>query len=122
MSAKSHTILVVEDDDDLRHMLLELLEFEGFHAAEARNGREALDYLRTHELPCLIVLDLMRPVMSGDEFRAEQMRHGGLAGVPVIVVSASHDVRRHAQAFGAVVAFTKPLPFDAFFEAVRAMC
>jgi CheY-like chemotaxis protein len=122
MSTHSHTILVVEDDDELRGVLLELLELEGFGAAQARNGREALDYLRTHERPCLIVLDLMMPVMSGPEFRAEQMRDGELADVPVVVVSASHDVRREAQALGAVAAFAKPLPFEAFFDTLREKC
>ena len=122
MPEAPHTVLVVEDDDDLRDLLTSLLEHEGFEVASARNGLDALEYLRTHAPPCIIVLDLMMPVMSGPEFRAEQLRDGDLADIPVVVLSASHDGRRQAEAMRAHEFFPKPVPIDAFCHAVRARC
>lgn len=80
-------VLVVEDDDDIRSTLAELLESEGYEVASAANGRQGLD--RAHaEPPDVILLDLMMPVMNGWEFREEQKRDPSIAGVPVVVVSA----------------------------------
>jgi CheY-like chemotaxis protein len=79
---------VVEDDADAREALIDVLEVSGYSAASARNGREALDYLRSAPSPDLIILDLMMPEMDGWEFRRRQMSDPHLARVPVIVVSA----------------------------------
>lgn len=114
--------ILVDDDDELRGALLELLRLEGFEAAEARDGRGALDYLRSHEPPCLVVLDLTMPGMSGTEFLAERQRDGRLARVPVVVVSGANHARREVEALGADAWFSKPLAFESFFHAVRATC
>jgi CheY-like chemotaxis protein len=66
----SHTILVVEDEEESRQALMQLLELEGFKVVGASNGAEAMDYLSVAELPCLIILDLPMPVMSGRQLRA----------------------------------------------------
>src|SRR5262245_8964464 len=120
MTADSRRILVVEDDEQLRGTMLDLLELEGFEVLSACNGREALECLRKNPAPSLIVLDLMMPVMSGPEFRAEQLRDGALSGIPVIVVSAASDGRWQAQAMGAVAYFAKPFAFEPFLDALRA--
>lgn len=122
MADEPRKVLVVDDDDDLRESLTMLLTLEGFNAEGVSNGREALDYLRTHAPPCVIVLDLMMPVMSGAEFRAEQLRDDTLASIPVLVLSASHDGRQQAEALRAIGYFPKPLPLEAFFESLRAQC
>ena len=90
------TILVVDDERDIRESLGDLLREEGYDVIEAQNGVEALARLRenTHVSPCVIVLDLMMPVMDGYQFRAEQLRDSALAGIPVVVVSAEGNVRR----------------------------
>jgi len=59
------TILVVEDDSDVRDALIELLEYRGHLVVGAANGREALDRLRSNTRPALILLDLMMPVIDG---------------------------------------------------------
>jgi CheY-like chemotaxis protein len=120
MTTEPHAILVVDDDDEIRSTLLALLEDEGFKAAGARNGREALGYLRCHPRPDLIVLDLMMPVMSGQEFRAEQLRDAELAGIPVVVLSASNDGKREAEAMRVAAFFPKPVPFEQFVDALHA--
>jgi Asp-tRNA(Asn)/Glu-tRNA(Gln) amidotransferase A subunit family amidase len=75
---------VVDDNDDLRESLAVVLELLGCEVATAPDGVEALRTLRgASELPCLIVLDLMMPVMNGWEFRAQQLRDPALRGVPV---------------------------------------
>lgn len=86
----SGAILIVDDDNDVRSALTELLEEEGFSVECAPNGQEALARLRRGNVrPAVILLDLMMPGMDGWDFRSEQMRDPKLAAVPVVVVSAS---------------------------------
>jgi CheY-like chemotaxis protein len=113
-------VLIVEDDVDLREMMAQLLAIEGFGAATASNGREALDYLARGDRPGVILLDLMMPVMNGWEFRREQKLKPELADVPVIVLSAL-DPRR-ADDVDAVAFLKKPLDFDRLLQLVRQHC
>jgi len=81
-------ILVVDDDDDVRLALTELLRQEGFTAVEACNGREALDYLlAAPTMPSLILLDLNMPVMSGWEVLRAVRSHLRFADLPIILVT-----------------------------------
>ena len=82
-------ILVVEDDDDLRRDICAALTNEGFVARQAQNGLDALLILQEDELPDLILLDLIMPMMNGWAFRAEQEMDARLAHIPVIVMSAA---------------------------------
>ena len=113
-------VLIVEDDEDLREMMAQLLTLEGFQAAAVSNGREALDYLYTAGTPDVILLDLMMPVMDGWEFRRRQQADPALARVPVIVLSAL-DRARTANVDAAAF-LKKPLDFDRLLELVRAHC
>jgi two-component system response regulator MprA len=83
------SVLIVEDDRDIRECMADALEVEGYSVALAANGREALDQLRGGVFPDLILLDLLMPVMSGWEFRQEQLADPLLSGIPIVVVSAS---------------------------------
>jgi CheY-like chemotaxis protein len=85
------SVLIVEDDDDAREALSELLQGEGYGVAEAENGQAALRWLANHPAPCVILLDLMMPVLSGEQFLALRARDARLAAIPVIVLSAVHD-------------------------------
>jgi len=86
----SGAILIVDDDNDVRAALSELLEAEGFAVEGAADGRMALAHLRAAKVhPAVILLDLMMPGMDGWDFRNEQMRDPQLAAVPVVIVSAS---------------------------------
>jgi two-component system, chemotaxis family, chemotaxis protein CheY len=83
------TILVIEDEPEIREAVVELLAREGFATDEAENGSEALKLLREHSIrPDLIVLDLMMPVMDGWTFRRAQLADPELAAIPVVVMSA----------------------------------
>jgi len=114
------TVLVVEDHADLREMLEVLLESEGFQVQTASNGKEALDSLH-HGRPSLILLDLMMPVMSGDEFRRRQLQEPAFADVPVICMTAAHDGPQRAARLNAAQYFQKPVDFDRLITAVRQL-
>jgi CheY-like chemotaxis protein len=90
-------VLVVDDDYAIREMLTEVLEDAGYHVISAENGRHALNQLRdSSTLPCVILLDLMMPVMSGWAFRQEQQADVQLAGIPVVVLSARPSLQHDA--------------------------
>lgn len=116
-------ILIIEDEPDLRETLKDLLEMEGFEAATAENGRVGLDKL--HELgpPCLIVLDLMMPVMNGWQF-LEVLKNeypDTFAAVPVVVLSAAADLTAVAQQHGCQV-MKKPASIAQLLQLVRTHC
>ena len=112
-------VLVVDDDVDLRDSLCEALEDHGIRAAAAANGVEALAYLRAHDLPAIIVLDLMMPIMDGRDFRAAQLADPDLGDIPVIVVTAQTDVRAAAAELRAAAFLTKPVRIVPLVELVR---
>jgi len=104
------TVLVVEDDVDVRAGLADLLEGEGYHVIAVGDGSAALEYLRSvHALPRVIVLDMMMPVMDGFQFRAEQQRDIELARIPIIVLSAYGDVKQSATSIRADAYLVKPV-------------
>jgi CheY-like chemotaxis protein len=80
-------VLVVEDDDDTREMLGVLLSAHGYEVMAAANGQEALDAMRRRR-PCIVVLDMQMPVMTGWEFRRQQTADPELSDVPVICFTA----------------------------------
>jgi CheY-like chemotaxis protein len=84
-------IVVIDDDEDMREILSEVLAEEGYRVRCYRNGAEALAELRRDGDAALILLDLMMPVMNGWRFREEQSRDRDLAGIPVIALSAVAD-------------------------------
>lgn len=86
---KAPTILVVDDDPDIRSVVSAALAEEGFEVASASNGQEALRLLRGRgPRPDLILLDMMMPVMDGHAFCAEQQKAPDLASIRVLLFSA----------------------------------
>ena len=115
---KCREVLVVDDDGDIRASLSELLEDEGYRAPTAINGVEALDRLRQGVHPCVILLDLMMPVMNGLEFRALQKADPELAGIPVVIISAhARPADVDADAF-----LSKPVSVDRLLAVVERFC
>jgi DNA-binding response OmpR family regulator len=120
-AAVTRTVLVVEDEPDTREMLRDFLELGGFAVATAANGRDGLVEARRHK-PCVILLDLMMPVMSGEQFRKVQMTESGIRHIPVVVLSARHDACRIAEIIRAADCITKPLDMDRLIEVVDKQC
>jgi CheY-like chemotaxis protein len=116
-------ILVVEDHDDTREMVEALLSAEGYAVITAENGRRGLEQLR-HARPCLVLLDLTMPVMTGWEFRRAQLSldDSALASTPVLLLTALPDAQAVAQQLRADGVITKPLDFDRLIETVRTHC
>jgi two-component system, chemotaxis family, chemotaxis protein CheY len=88
------TILIVEDDPDIRDLVHSVLSREGYFVAQAANGQEALEFLKAHGAPSMMLLDLMMPVLSGPELLEilEEDESLRLSHFPVIVISAIADL------------------------------
>jgi CheY-like chemotaxis protein len=114
-------VLVVDDEPDTRTMLATMLEFAGFAVATAANGREALDAERREE-PCVILLDLMMPVMDGEQFCRLHRQDPQLRQIPVVVLSARHDAAVVAARLGADDFAPKPIDFDRVIAMVSSRC
>ncbi len=108
----------MEDDDDLRAVVTDLLADLGYRVAGAINGREALEYLRSHRPPDLIVLDLMMPVMDGVEFCRRRLRDPALRSIPLFLFTARGQSIAN---ISAVRVLRKPLVVSEFIDAVRAV-
>ncbi len=89
MAGPTHTVLVIEDDSDVRNALAELLSGEGYAVSLTADGGEALDKLRGGLRPSVILLDLMMPKVDGWDFRRAQLDDPILAPIPVILLTAS---------------------------------
>jgi CheY-like chemotaxis protein len=123
LKERSGLVLVVDDDDDIRESLEVLLRLHGYHVATAADGAEALARLQNDPTrPCLILLDLMMPRLSGNEFRRAQLGDPTVSAVPVAVMSGATDVEQRAQALGAVATLAKPIDFEMLIEIVRRYC
>ena len=115
-------ILIVEDDPDFRDTLTDLLRLEGYGVEQVTNGREALEHLRHSAAPCIILLDLMMPVMSGWEFREQQRQDPALAQIPVAILTGVRNSADRVEALDAVGYFQKPVNFQELLTTVAHFC
>ncbi len=109
-------VLIVDDDDDIRSVIADILKGEGYSVSGAANGLEALASVRATK-PDLILLDLMMPVMNGWQFREEQEKDPALAAIPVVVLSAQgprQSARIKAEAY-----IPKPFEFETLVSTVE---
>ena len=117
---RCQSILVVEDDEDIRNAIIDLLENEGYIADSAINGKDALEKLRKiKNKPCLVLLDMMMPIMNGRDFLDEVMKDARLAPIPVLIVSAVADKSNTA---GSVGFLKKPIDIDVVLKVVSQYC
>lgn len=122
LEKKSAHILVVEDDPDIRESVVEILEDEGHRVTSAGDGREALDLLQgASPAPDLILLDLMMPVMSGYQFREEQLKLPAFAGIPVLIVTADVNARAKVESLQAAGFVQKPLKIQPLIDLVNQL-
>jgi CheY-like chemotaxis protein len=119
---ETHPVLVVEDDADIREALVEILQLEGYAVFEAGHGEEALAQLRAGCKPCVIVLDMMMPVMDGWAFCEEKDKDPALASIPLVVVSAVAAQDPRNACVRAVDHLPKPIDIGKLLATVESYC
>ena len=112
-------ITVIEDDEDIRNSIKDILLFEGYQVQTAGNGMEGLGLLCNDAPPCLILLDLMMPVMNGWDFISACRESTSLVNIPIVVVTAAGDVRKLMGTRGVV---RKPIDVERLLKIVEAYC
>jgi CheY-like chemotaxis protein len=119
-------VLIVDDQDDARQTLAEILELEGYEVAGVADGVEAWDYLEQKQLerklPEVILLDLMMPRMNGQEFRERQLADPRLRDIPVVVVSGADRTEQNLSGLGAIDYFIKPVDCERLLAVVERFC
>jgi CheY-like chemotaxis protein len=116
-------VLVIDDDDMIRDSIIEFLDDNGYEASGAVDGRDALEKLNAAAPPpCVILLDLMMPVMDGRAFRERQRDDPHLAEIPVIVLSALQGLRKTAGELAAADCLAKPLRLQDLLRLLHKHC
>jgi CheY-like chemotaxis protein len=112
------TVLVVDDDPDIRETLSELLDANGYEVLEAENGQIALDVLKsTPRFPCVVLLDLSMPVLDGREFLRRRASDPILRSIPVVVVSGSDQPADPIEGIDEYL--RKPVKFERLIEVIE---
>jgi CheY-like chemotaxis protein len=118
MATTQSTVLIVEDDEESRDTLRELLEYEGYRVETAVNGQEALARLNTAgDQIYIVLLDLFMPVMDGWQV-IDQLRADGRLDTTRVVIITSAPYRAPA----GLPVFEKPLDLDKVMTAVQRLC
>ncbi len=114
-------VLIVEDDADIRECMADVLSTAGYAVRTAANGLEGINVLRDGYRPCVVLLDLMMPVMNGQEFlvRVRERSEPEIAEIPVVVVTAAGQ---NVSAPGANALVRKPFEIDALLLEVARQC
>lgn len=119
---KTKKILTVDDDESIRNAVTEMLEFEGFETVWAKNGLVALDYLKRipdSELPDLVLLDYMMPVMNGKQFFLEKKNDPRLTCIPVVMMTANGNLVNVMDNVETTGYMSKPMDYDTVVKMVK---
>jgi two-component system response regulator FlrC len=122
MRARKGPVLVVDDDVDIREAVRDTLGDEGYETHMAADGQEALDYLRRHPRPPLILLDWNMAPMNGARFMAELGSDAALAAIPVVLLTADARAAAAAANRGFAGCLTKPVDLNVLFALVGRHC
>ncbi len=114
-------ILVVDDDDDIREVIQDVLASEGYLVDVARDGAEALSKLPGAAPPSLILLDMMMPNMDGETFLRAVRSKPQMADARVVVVSGSAGIRDRVNAMDVAACLVKPFELDELLGVVRRL-
>jgi len=118
--SSNRTILIVEDDYDIRETLQMILSSEGYIVLTASNGKEGIDLLQSTTIqPRLVLLDMMMPVMSGKEFLEIVMNDSKLSTTPIYVYSANGDTLPIKGTKGFL---KKPVSYEEILKLVQTYC
>lgn len=112
------SVMVVDDDEDIREIVKLSLEASGYRVTTAVDGLEAWQHLSASALPSLILLDLMMPRMDGEEFM-KTLRASPQANIPVVIMSGHSASNQKAKELKANGCLTKPVDLDELLGTVR---
>jgi CheY-like chemotaxis protein len=115
----ARNILLIEDESDIRTILTDALEWEGYRVYTASNGKEGMEILLEMPTPSLILLDLMMPVMNGWEFANALQTDRAYVDIPIVALSAFSDPEKKIRAQGFI---KKPVDLDLLLGLVREHC
>lgn len=115
-------VLVVDDDPAIREVTREIIASAGYHADTASGAVEALERLRAGDIPCLVLLDLRMPGMSGAAFLEEVARMDHVVDMPILIFSAYHDVMPQVEGARVIGRLDKPYVGDELVRAVSEWC
>lgn len=122
MGNGSHQVLLVDDDPDIREAIRDTLEDEGYETIEARDGQEALEYLRSHPAPPLILLDWNMAPVNGPQFMAEVAKDPALAKIPVVLLTADARAPEKSRSASFAGYLMKPVDLNALFGFLAHYC
>jgi CheY-like chemotaxis protein len=105
-------ILVIEDNDEIRSVIGEILDFEGYAVRTASNGKEGMALFESEELPDLVILDLNMPVMTGEEVIKAMGEDERLSSIPIVVISAHLKSARGRSGRGVAALICKPFNME----------
>ncbi|HLV67510.1 MAG TPA: response regulator [Polyangiaceae bacterium] len=111
-------VMVVEDDEDIRTGIAEVLRDEGYAVVEAKDGAEGLERVDAGDVPALILVDLTMPRVSGPEFVRAVRDRSRLAQVPIVLLTGALDSQRYVQELGVAGCLGKPFSLGALLDVV----
>ena len=115
----NRSILVVDDDEDMRTMLCVGLSAEGHSAGGVADGAEALQQLRSDGPPSLMLVDLMMPLMNGEHLMRAMTQDPSLARIPIAIISGQLTARPSAQIPPVIARLVKPVELDELLTVVQ---
>lgn len=114
------SVMVVDDDPDIREAFSEALADDGLTVETASDGAQALERLRS-VAPGLILLDLSMPVMNGKEFREQQLKEPAYASIPTVIISAADRVEEKMNSTGLAGVLEKPVRLSTLLDTVHRL-
>lgn len=112
-------ILLVENDPYIQEAIKDLLEGEGYEVRGAIHGADGLRILKEISKPKVILLDLMMPVMDGQQFRQRLLENPDWIDIPVVVMSADRDLASKSTNLGAHMILKKPMNIEEILDVVE---
>lgn len=116
----THPILIIEDDEDIRDLMKAMLEAEGYHPFTASNGEEGFTVLSEISKPCMILLDMMMPIMDGWTFSDEIKKNSKYQNIPLLAVTAFAEQITAKEKFIGVL--KKPVRLESLLNLVKQHC
>jgi two-component system, chemotaxis family, chemotaxis protein CheY len=123
MTAAGRAVCVVDDDDDIREVLTDVLAVEGYDVIASGDGERALGLLHERASDCrLVLLDLMMPRMNGWEFRRKQLQDPAIASIPVVLLTGAGTAVKAIDDLHVAATIEKPVELDTLLAEVAHYC